>query len=76
MMRLMPYNFTVTHLPGNLNVADYLSRLGPENRSNSLLTDRTEDYVCFIATEATPNGITTRTVEEISKEDPEFIALR
>ena len=41
-----------------------------------MLTDRTEDYVCFIATEATPNGITTRTVEEISKEDPEFIALR
>ena len=76
MMRLMPYNFTVTHLPGNLNIADYLSRLGPKVTSNSPLTDKTEEYVRFIATEATPNGITTRTVEETSKEDPEFIALR
>jgi hypothetical protein len=38
--------------------------------------NRTEDYVRFVATNATPSAVSTREIEKESAEDKEFIELR
>lgn len=76
LLKLMAYNFKVRYLPGHQNIADALSRLvenKPVENSNSV---ETEQYVKFIAREATPHALSTREVEEVSKRDEELVRIR
>ncbi|MEW8548477.1 MAG: DDE-type integrase/transposase/recombinase, partial [Candidatus Thiodiazotropha sp.] len=79
-MKLLPYKFSVQYIKGRTNVADPLSRLVntcPEKKeTGSRLQSQTEDYIRFVAREATPSAITTREVEEASKDDAELSNVR
>ena len=74
-LRLMPYRFTVKAIPGKVNIADYLSRLTHISKLRSS-GQESDLFVKFIAVEATPKGITTRQIEEASREDEELSAVR
>lgn len=71
-LRLQPYNFRVTYLPGRQNIADSLSRLLGETSKAVRHIHNSEEYVRFITVSATPNALTTREVEETSESDPEL----
>ena len=62
------------------NVADALSRLVDistvKQDTRSRIQKQTEDYIRFVARKATPSAITTREVEEASKDDVELINVR
>lgn len=73
-LRLQPYHFTVKYIPGPTNIADALSRLtedGPVNRRN-----KTEEYVSFVATNATPSYISIEEIEKESADDSELTEVR
>ncbi|XP_054757939.2 uncharacterized protein K02A2.6-like [Lytechinus pictus] len=78
--KLMSYTFSVKYLPGRQNIADILSRQpvmsqGDESRISSLQRDA-DMYVRWLAEEATPNALSTREVEEASKDDEELKLVR
>ena len=76
-LRLQPYTYRVVHIPGKQNIADTLSRLlahGSTSAGN--LGRAAERYVRFVARVSTPAAMTTREVEEASREDPELAAVR
>jgi hypothetical protein len=62
------------HILGIKNVADMLSRLIPLDEINkpSNLQEQSEDYVRFVAVNATLRAVTTREVERASAEDDEL----
>ena len=77
MLRLIPYTYSIRYMPGLQNIADALSRLVSNFKPND--TDRrnhAEEYIQFIAREATPKSISTREVEEASKYDRELSDVR
>ena len=64
------------HRPGQGNIADPLSRLlhgevKPNNHKQS-----TEEYIRFVAVNATPTALTTREIEEASAVDEELVEVR
>ena len=72
-LRLQPYDFRVVHVPGTQNIADSLSRLvklEPRQRQGG------DEYVRFVAVNATPNAMNTKEIEEISADDEELTAVR
>jgi len=74
-LRLQPYDFSVIHRPGQGNIGDPLSRLlrgdvKPNNHRQS------EEYVRFVAVNATPTALTTREIEEASAVDEELVEVR
>lgn len=75
-LRLQPYEFRVVHIAGKNNIADPLSRLltGTERRAHH--EHGAEEYVRFVAVNATPNALTTREVEEASATDAELREVR
>lgn len=76
-MKLMPYRFKVRYAPGSGNIADALSRLvDTRNVGQSKIETKTENYIRFVAREATPSALTTREVEETSKVDDELTIVR
>ena len=77
-LRLQPYKFKVKYLPGELNIADPLSRLLSTNRQaeSSSAHEVSDEFVRFVAVTATPQAMTTREIEEASSEDREFLELR
>ncbi len=69
-LRLMPFKYTVRHVPSGQNIADCLSRL-----TKILASPRdgaTEEYVRMVAVNATPRAMTTREIERASAEDEEL----
>ncbi|KAK3093815.1 hypothetical protein FSP39_020533 [Pinctada imbricata] len=73
-LRLQPYRYKVTYIPGHKNIADSLSRLlGKGNVATHKMSD---EYVYFAAKEATPDAMTTREIERVSENDPELIDVR
>ena len=77
MLRLIPYTYSIRYIPAPQNIADALSRLISNFKPND--TDRrnhAEEYIQFIAREATPKSISTREVEEASKYDRELSDVR
>ena len=73
MLRLQPFTYVVKHIPGHSNIADPLSRLVPDracSKNDEFLN--TDEYVKFVATEATPVAMSTQTIERESKNDPEL----
>lgn len=72
-LRLQPYDF---HIPGKNNIADSLSRLLGETAVNESHTHEVEEYVRFVAVNATPNAMTRREVDEASATDEELRQVR
>ena len=79
-MKLLPYDFIIRYESGRRNKADALSRLVDistvKQDTGSRIQKQTEDYIRFVAREATPSAITKRGVEEVSKDDVELINVR
>ena len=77
-LRMQPYIFKffkVRYIPGPKNIADTLSRL-VKNDFVQKSSDLVDDYVRFVAKEATPIAMTTREIERASENDPELCAVR
>ena len=76
-LRLQPYDFSVTYRPGRRNIADPLSRLLIHKRVELDKQEHgAEEYVRFVAVNATPTALTTREIEEASAVDEELIEVR
>jgi hypothetical protein len=75
LLRMQPYAFTVKYLPGPKNIADPFSRLlRPE--SDTCRVSAGDEYVKFVAREATPVAMTTREIERDSEHDSELQYVR
>ena len=75
MLRLMPFKYTVRHVPSGQNIGDCVSRLikiSALSHSNSTA----EEYVRMVAISATPRVMTTREIERPSAEDEELTKVR
>jgi hypothetical protein len=72
---MQPYTFTVKYLPGAKNIADPLSRL-LRRESDTCRVSAGDEYVKFVAREATPVAMTTREIERESEHDPELQSVR
>lgn len=75
-LRMMPYKYKVVHIPGTKNIADALSRLVKQSPPSDSLSKAAEDYVRFIAVEATPDALTPKEVEIASAQDEVFAEVR
>ena len=75
-LRLQPYTFKIVHVPGGKNIADPLSRLVSGEGYPTQYYTEAEEYVRFIAVNATPVALNIRTVEEESASDGELTQLR
>ncbi|XP_031548570.1 protein NLRC5-like [Actinia tenebrosa] len=73
-LKLQPYHCTVKYIPGPNNIADALSRLTKDTPMNN--RNKTEEYVCFVAANATPAAISMEEIKKESAEDKELIELR
>uniref|UniRef100_A0A672G681 Reverse transcriptase RNase H-like domain-containing protein n=1 Tax=Salarias fasciatus TaxID=181472 RepID=A0A672G681_SALFA len=71
-LRLQPYDFAVVYRKGAENPADYMSR-HPASTQHGLHTRATkvaEDYVNFMAQQATPKAMTLSEIQEETLKDP------
>ena len=75
-LRLQEYDFEIKYIPGKENIADSLSRLLPPNGNNQNRETETENYVRFVAIQATPQALTTREIERESAKDRELENVR
>jgi len=74
-LRLQPYRFKVIYRPGKDNIADALSRLTTESGDHKSKHEA-EEYVKFVATNATPIALTIEEIETESEKDEELMELR
>jgi len=72
-LRLLPYNFTLVHTPGDSNPADYLSR-HPVGEAEPAGIDA-DLYVNFIIDSALPNRVSRTQIAKATREDPEMQTL-
>ena len=73
-LRLQPYLFSVKYLPGQLNIADALSRLTKIKEAESRSV--AEEYIRFVANTAVPQAMTAEEIERESAVDDELGTLR
>ncbi len=66
-LRLQPYEFTVTYRPGPQNIADALSRLTREVSNGE--QNVAEEYIRYVPENAAPRAIPIQEIEEASAED-------
>ena len=57
-LRLQPYNFTVVHIAGKTNPADYMSRHPTKMQVHSREESAAEAYINFVTHETTPKTVT------------------
>ena len=75
-LRLQSFRYRVKYIPGPNNIADALSRLLSEENTVQSKSNITEEYVYFVAKEATPVAMNTVDIEQASSKDPEMKELR
>ena len=75
-LRLQAYDFSVKHIPGKKNIADALSRLVNHKQQSNQQSTQAENYVRFVAVQATPVALTTREIEQASIKDDELDVIR
>ena len=75
-LRMQPYKFKVKYEPGSSNIADPLPRLVGNLKTSSSHSAEAEEYVGFVAINATPCAMTTREVEEASATMKSFVQSR
>jgi len=73
-LRLQPYHFTVKHISGSENIADTLSRLN--QTEGEVKRNVAEEYIRFVAEQASPNAVPIQEVEWESAHDVELSQLR
>ena len=71
-----PFKFKVKYEPGPSNIADPLVRLLANLITSSSHSTEAEEYVRFVAINATPFPMTTREVEEASATMKNFVQSR
>ena len=64
---VMPYSFSVKHLPGHINIADALSRLTKIEQAQT--RNVAEEYNRFVAHTAASQAMTTKEIEDASAVD-------
>ena len=74
-LSLQPYNYTIKHISGTSNIADFLSH-APVNEPEDLCYFLTEEYIRSAVLGAVPPALTAQEVEKISGEDPEMMKIR
>ena len=74
-LRLQPYSYTMKHINGTSNIADFLSR-EPVDEQEDLCYKLTEEYVRSVVLAAVPLALTAQEVESISAVDSELTAVR
>ena len=74
-LRLMPFKYTLGHVPSVQNIADCLSRL-IKISALSHFNSTVEEYVRMVAISATPRVMTTREIERPSAENEELTKVR
>ena len=72
---LMPFKYTVRHVPSGQNIADCLSHL-TKIPTSSQCNNVKEQYVRMLAISATPRAMTAREIERASAEDEELTTVR
>ena len=73
-LRLLPYKFSIKHIPGVTNPADYFSRKPLQEASPTEIkqTDDTEGFVNSVLASSVPNSISVQEVLSESLRDPVF----
>ena len=74
-LRLMPFKYTVRHVPSGQNIADCLSRL-TKIPASSHCSSTTEEFVRMVSISATPRALSTRQMERAFAEDEELTEIR
>ena len=72
---LMPFKYTVGHVPSGQNIANCLSRL-TKIPTSSQCNNVKEEYVRMLVISATPRAMTAREIERGSAEDEELTTVR
>ncbi|MCG8032063.1 MAG: DDE-type integrase/transposase/recombinase [Candidatus Thiodiazotropha taylori] len=73
---MQQYKYTVKWIPGSMNIADSLSRLLPHSAKKTTQRDDDNEYIRFVAEEATPKAISTKEIERASDDDSELSSIR
>ena len=68
-LRLQPYRYTVHYIKGCKNITNSLSLLLPKSDVKSATQNIGQEYIRFVASEATPHAMTTREIERASEND-------
>ena len=75
-LRLQSYEFEVKYIPGKKNIADALSRLIKTEDCKSHSCSEVENYVRFVAIQATPAALKPQDIERASDSDSELNLVR
>ena len=75
-LRLQPYTFTITYIPGPENPVDCLSRFPDHTNILSVSTADAEEYVNFTLAHSVPKATSLSEIREASLIDPEIMAVR
>ena len=75
-LRMQPYTYKVKYIPGKQNTADSLSRLLKKSSEEPVRRNVAQEYIRFVASEATPIAMSTRDIERASEDDPELQEVR
>ena len=76
-LRLQPYSYTIKHVDGKTNLADYLSRSPlPIEQKEEICYQNTEEYIQSVVIGAIPSALTAWQVELVSSNDTELDQVR
>lgn len=74
-LRLAPFNFTISHVPGHLNIADVFSRLIRKSQSDEPFEDASSDHE-MLAIEGKLTPLSWMEIAEETRKDETLITVR
>ena len=73
---MQSYRYRVHYIKDANNIADTLSRLLPKNKQTGQNVDIGQEYIRFVAEQATPSALSTKEIERASENDHELQEIR
>ena len=73
-LRLMPYDFTVSYLPGSKNSADYLSRSNPLQSTHK--SNMVEEYINSVVCQSLPIALPLAEIQKETNQDKTLSLLK